>query len=125
MLLSIPLPPGVRARDLSVTLLPSRVTIGIKGLPPYMDQAPFDTVVPSESIWTVEDGVLEISLAKAHPGRPWEAAMAGHEGADPDAAAADRKRLLLERFQAENPGFDFSGAEINGEVPSAETFLKE
>jgi len=28
-----------------------------------------------------------------------------------------QKKILLERFQEENPGFDFSGADINGMVP--------
>jgi splicing factor 3A subunit 3 len=31
--------------------------------------------------------------------------------------------LLLQRFQEENPHFDFSNAEINGNVPDARTFI--
>jgi hypothetical protein len=31
--------------------------------------------------------------------------------------------MLLERFQAEHPGFDFSGAEVTGAVPDPRTFL--
>jgi hypothetical protein len=34
-----------------------------------------------------------------------------------------QKRILLERFQEENPGFDFSGAEVNGTVPDPRTFM--
>ena len=34
-----------------------------------------------------------------------------------------KKKLLLERFQEENPGFDFSGAQFNGQVPEARTFM--
>jgi hypothetical protein len=30
---------------------------------------------------------------------------------------------LLERFQQENPGFDFSQATMNGQVPDARTFM--
>ena len=35
----------------------------------------------------------------------------------------DKKKLLLERFGSENPGFDFSGADVNGMVPDAKTFM--
>jgi hypothetical protein len=31
--------------------------------------------------------------------------------------------MLLERFQEENHGFDFSDAEINGNVPDPKTFM--
>jgi hypothetical protein len=30
---------------------------------------------------------------------------------------------MLERFQEEHPGFDFSDAEFNGQVPEARTFM--
>ena len=36
----------------------------------------------------------------------------------------DKRRLMLERFQMENPGFDFSGASFNGQAaPDASTFM--
>jgi hypothetical protein len=28
-----------------------------------------------------------------------------------------KKKMMLERFQEEHPGFDFSGADFNGNVP--------
>ena len=35
-----------------------------------------------------------------------------------------RKKLLLERFESENPDFDFSQAEFNGtNVPDPRTFM--
>ena len=39
------------------------------------------------------------------------------------AREAVHKRLLLERFGQENPGFDFSGAEVNGSVPDPRVFM--
>ncbi len=81
-------------------------------------------VQPSESLWTVEGGALTLSLAKAEAGATWAAALAGHE-AGAAAREADQRRLLLERFQAEHPGFDFSGAEVTGAVPDARTFMRE
>ena len=30
---------------------------------------------------------------------------------------------MLERFQEEHPGFDFSNAEFNGSIPNPRTFM--
>lgn len=42
-----------------------------------------------------------------------------------DAATVgeEQKTLMLERFQAEHPGFDFSGAEFSGSAPDPRTFM--
>ena len=42
-----------------------------------------------------------------------------------DAATVgeEQKTLMLERFQAEHPGFDFSGAEFSGAAPDPRTFM--
>ena len=34
-----------------------------------------------------------------------------------------QKKVMLERFQEEHPGFDFSGAEFNGMAPDPRTFM--
>ena len=34
-----------------------------------------------------------------------------------------KKSILLERFQEENPGFDFSEAKMDGNVPNAREFM--
>lgn len=58
----------------------------------------------------------------------WDAALLGRDGAPQgavDAGAKEevKKALLLERFQEEHPGFDFSGAAFNGDVPAARDFM--
>ena len=71
-----------------------------------------------------EDGELHIQLQKAEEAATWASAIAGHE-----ATAAERqddqRRLMLERFQAEHPGFDFSGAQFSGAVPDPRTFMRD
>ena len=42
---------------------------------------------------------------------------------DPFTRSELQKGLMLQRFQAENPGFDFSGATFNGQVPDTKTFM--
>ena len=71
-----------------------------------------------------EDGVLHVQFAKAESARPWSSAIAGHETSVAEQQA-DQKRLMLERFQQENPGFDFSGAQFSGTVPNPQTFLRD
>jgi len=47
----------------------------------------------------------------------------GRAQVDPYTQSEVQKSLMLERFQEENPGFDFSGASFNGAVPDPKTFM--
>ncbi|KAL6770728.1 hypothetical protein ACKKBF_B32410 [Auxenochlorella protothecoides x Auxenochlorella symbiontica] len=120
----IDLPPGARAKDLAVSFTTARLTVGLANTPPYLDKDLAGAIKVSDSLWTVEDGILVLQLVKAQTGVTWPAAIAGHE-VSPDVQTTDQKRLMLERFQAEHPGFDFSQAEFNGVVPDPSTFLKD
>jgi hypothetical protein len=73
---------------------------------------------------TAEDGVLHIELTKAEEASTWLSAIAGHQ-IDLAKQQADQKRLMLERFQQEHPGFDFSGAQFTGEIPDPRKFMKD
>jgi hypothetical protein len=42
---------------------------------------------------------------------------------DPLALQEAQKKVMLERFGEEHPGFDFSGAEFNGMAPDPRTFM--
>ena len=53
----------------------------------------------------------------------WPVACEGHQTLDPLMHEEVKKNLLLERFQQENPGFDFSEAMMNGNVPDAREFM--
>ena len=85
------------------------------------------------------------SLAHAPvQGKTWECFCLGHAALDALTGEKDRKRILLERFQAEvrppvalhsrtrrahgaapqTPGFDFSGAELSGAARDASTFMR-
>ncbi|KAJ1637830.1 nudC domain-containing protein 2, partial [Pavlovales sp. CCMP2436] len=77
----------------------------------------------NDSFWTLEDGTLHLSLVKGSRGVTWAALLKGHSAFDPLTQQEVAKSLMLERFQAENPGFDFSGASFNGEVPDPKSFM--
>jgi len=117
-------PPGVKASMLNCTITPSHLTLGLKEAPhPFIDEATAGPVKAAESFWTLEDGELHILLQKASKGEVWPSALAGRGALDPLTSETVRKQLMLERFQEENPGFDFSNAEFNGAVPDPQTFL--
>ena len=115
-------PPGVRAKDISCVIKINHLCFGLIGNPPFLDMDMAGQVKVSESYWTLEDGTLHITLTKSQEGEPWPSALQGH-GLDAASQQVEQQRLLLERFQVEHPGFDFSGATVNGEAPNARTFM--
>ncbi|XP_047477580.1 nudC domain-containing protein 2-like [Penaeus chinensis] len=76
----------------------------------------FAVVRTDETIWTIEDKkILHIALTKADACTKetvWEGLLKDDYLADPWTLHEMRKKLDLERFQIENPGFDFSGAQL-------------
>eukprot|EP01025_Chloroclados_australasicus_P065947 TRINITY_DN9011_c0_g1_i2.p1 TRINITY_DN9011_c0_g1~~TRINITY_DN9011_c0_g1_i2.p1 ORF type:complete len:162 (-),score=19.75 TRINITY_DN9011_c0_g1_i2:509-994(-) len=120
----IQLPGEVKAKQLTCSIQSNKIDIGITGNPPYLEGQFSQRVLPSESFWTIEDGTLHIQLTKAEQGVPWKEVIVGHGNLQSMLGVEeDRKRLMLERFQLENPGFDFSQAQFSGEVPDAHKFL--
>ncbi len=71
------------------------------------------------------DGEININLQKVNKAEMWESALMGHAGAKFDEHTKEeaKKKLMLERFQEEHPGFDFSNAEFNGSIPDAREFM--
>ncbi|KIZ06512.1 NudC domain-containing protein 2 [Monoraphidium neglectum] len=118
----VEVPPGVRARDMFCEIAQRHIKFGLKGNPPFLDLDLTGPVKVSESMWTLEDGELHITLTKLEQGDPWPSAIKGHE-VDIMTQQAEQQRLMLERFQREHPGFDFSQAKFNGEAPNPRTFL--
>ncbi|XP_052126801.1 nudC domain-containing protein 2 [Frankliniella occidentalis] len=77
----------------------------------------FQTIHVDDSVWTIEDGcLLDIVLSKSNTFKQdeiWESLMEdGSYKPDPLVFHEMRKKLDLERFQLENPGFDFSQAKL-------------
>ena len=71
---------------------------------------------------------LNINLQKAAKGEIWKCALKSkvqelNPTVDPYTEEEMRKKIMLERFQEENPGFDFSQAEFNGNVPDPRSFM--
>jgi hypothetical protein len=113
----------------------------------YLNEDTYGTVDVDESTWSLEDDddentkngankVLCIYLTKANRGTLWDAALKGNHSAQqpqhhlPPPPTLDefskeqvKRKLMLQRFQEENPGFDFRGAEFNGSAPDPREFM--
>ena len=101
--------------------------VGIKGhSQSYLDEDTWGPVKPEESMWTMIDGEININLQKMNKAETWEAALLGRDGSSVDPVTKEeirKKKMMLDRFQEEHPGFDFSNADFNGMVPEARDFM--
>uniref|UniRef100_A0A7S1FQW0 CS domain-containing protein n=1 Tax=Corethron hystrix TaxID=216773 RepID=A0A7S1FQW0_9STRA len=136
-------PPGITtASQLKCIISPSRLKLGIAPsgnttTPYYIDEATGGKVRTDSSSWYLDDGIITVVLGKVFKGETWECALTGvaksGEGGNGTAAAAAAvdpytkqemmRGMMLERFQEENPGFDFRDADFNGAVPDPRTFM--
>ena len=71
----------------------------------------------------IEDEEIKITLIKAKKAETWTNVFKGHNELNVIQKEEVQKKLLLERFGEEHGGFDFSDAEISGNVPDPKTFM--
>jgi hypothetical protein len=128
-------PPAVeKGNQIRCQILPSHLQLGLQGGTQWFLSEPTGGLVDvSESTWSLEEDdangrqkLICIYLIKAHKGEQWNTALAGTHSTttlDPVAKEQVKKELMLERFQEENPGFDFRGADFNGAVPDPRVFM--
>eukprot|EP00062_Callorhinchus_milii_P016504 gi/632967831/ref/XP_007900199.1/ PREDICTED: nudC domain-containing protein 2 [Callorhinchus milii] len=108
--------PGTRAKDIKCHLGSKAVSLSVKGQDILKGKF-FDCTVSDEGIWTLEDKkLIRIVLMKSNreAGNCWPSLLEGQYSADAWVQDQMQQKLTLERFQRENPGFDFSGANITG-----------
>ena len=117
-------PPGLKASFVDCTITATRLSLGIKGNPPFINEEFFEKVKQDESYWMMtDDGEIEINLQKMKKASTWDSALKGHGQLDAFTRTEVQKTLTLERFQEEHPGFDFSGAEFSGAPPDPRNFM--
>lgn len=117
------LQPGQQLPELYVNIERDRIEVGVKPNPPFISEELGGMVVKSESMWMIEDDELVVNLQKMRKAETWTCACKKHGELDPFTKTEVQKKIMLERFQEENPGFDFSNANFNGMVPDARTFM--
>jgi hypothetical protein len=117
------LKPGEKFPKLNIKFQSKRLTIGIDGNSPYIDEELYSNVKDSECIWQYEGKEIEITLPKALKAETWKSVFIGHGSLDEFQIEEAKKKILKERFQEEHAGFDFSDANISGNVPDPKSFL--
>ncbi|KAK9133414.1 hypothetical protein Scep_012942 [Stephania cephalantha] len=119
----ITLPPNVPTKLFCCKIQSKHVEVGIKGNPPYLNHDLTCPVKTDSSFWTLEDEIMHITLQKRDKGQTWSSPIVGQGQLDPHSVDLEQKRLMLQRFQEENPGFDFSQAQFSGNCPDPRTFM--
>ena len=76
----------------------NKITVGIKGNPPFLCEQLGGMVKPSESFWMIEDDELHIQLQKMKKAETWSCACQGHQTMDPVTQTEVQKNILMERF---------------------------
>ncbi|NXC49485.1 NUDC2 protein, partial [Penelope pileata] len=127
--IEVQVPPGTRAKDVSCSLQSRSIALSVCGRAVLQGKL-FDSTIADEGTWTLEDRkLIRIVLMKTNrdAGNCWTSLLENEYAADPWVQDQMQRKLTLERFQREariicllnfylhqNPGFDFSGAEISG-----------
>jgi len=114
---------GTRGKDVVIEIKPSRISCIVRNQEIFKGKL-YHTVVEDESTWTIEDKKLvRIQLIKAcHKSNDlcWLALLEDQYQPDPTILNEMRKKLDLEQFQKENPGFDFSNAKLDKRYEDSE-----
>ncbi|KAF5182551.1 Hsp20-like chaperones superfamily protein [Thalictrum thalictroides] len=103
----ITLPPNVPTKLFSCKIQAKHVEVGIKGNPPYLNHDLTCPVKTDSSFWTLEDDIMHITLQKRDIGQTWASPILGQGQLDPVTTDLEQKRLMLQRFQEEDPDFDY------------------
>lgn len=71
----------------------------------------------------LEGKEIVITLIKSKKAETWDSVFQGHGQLNVIEKEETQKKLLRERFNEEHAGFDFSEAQISGNVPDPRNFL--
>ncbi|XP_028906865.1 nudC domain-containing protein 2 [Ornithorhynchus anatinus] len=116
VVVEVRVPPGTRAQDIRCGLHSRHLALRLNGRHILQGKL-FDSTIADEGTWTLEDRKMVrivLTKTKRDAGNCWSSLLENEYVADPWVQDQMQKKLTLERFQNENPGFDFSGAEISG-----------
>ena len=105
-----------RGRDVTCEIRPNSIRLVIQSVELFSGQL-YGTVIENESVWSLSNGKeLDIALIKSlkDASNCWKSLLKDKFVADPKVFDDMEKKLTLERFHLEHPGFDFSNAEISG-----------
>ncbi|KAK7482608.1 hypothetical protein BaRGS_00026209 [Batillaria attramentaria] len=106
----------ISAKSVKCDIKAKQIKVVVNG-ETLIDGTLFEAVHPDDSTWTVEDKrFLRICLSKSltTADHCWKSLLLNQYETDALTYDEMQKKLTLQRFQLENPGFDFSGASMSG-----------
>lgn len=112
--IEVDLQQGTKGREVKVDIRPSRISCTVRGSIVFQGKL-FEKVIEDDSTWTLEDAkLLRILLSKVRKDDYWSSLLeSGGYQPDPATLLQMRQKLDLERYELENPGFDFSSARLD------------
>lgn len=92
---NIPLPTGVNKKTLEVTMTNSKLKVNFKGLevPVYINGEFHKRIVVDDSIWTIEDGILILTLQKDNRMEWWKCVLIGDPEIDTKKVQPENSKL--------------------------------
>jgi len=105
---------GTRGKEITVNISPGNIFCAARGKVIFQGVL-FDKVIEDESTWTIEDrNLLRILLVKSRTTENhWISLLENQYRPDPSTLLKIREKHHLQRYEMENPGFDFSGAKLD------------
>mmetsp|Transcript_49991 Transcript_49991/g.83254 ORF Transcript_49991/g.83254 Transcript_49991/m.83254 type:complete len:239 (-) Transcript_49991:136-852(-) len=116
-------PKHIKGKDLNIVLKTKWITVGLKGMKPFIDEELSHPIDSSSSTWFLDDDGVCISLTKQNMGVSWQRVIGRQQAMNQFEAEKIKKSMMLERFARENPHMDFSGAKFGGQCPEPTQFL--
>ena len=145
-------PKGITAKQIECEFKKQHLKLGIKGIKPFINENLAYKIDHEESTWYMEkindpkqkkdkenekgkgkgkgkekeipQNELVIVLSKLNLGETWLSVLGERQQKlNQIEAQKMKKTLMIERFQREHPGFDFSNAKFDGACPDPDKFL--
>ncbi|XP_071480447.1 nudC domain-containing protein 2-like isoform X1 [Diadema antillarum] len=115
VVVEINVPEGTRSKEVKANFGITSLSVSVANV--NIQGTLYDKVIPDECLWSLEDRKLvRLVLVKSHRHAEncWKSLLKGQYEADPMTFDRMEKKLTLQRFQYQHPGFDFSNADISG-----------
>eukprot|EP00794_Sanderia_malayensis_P007563 gene7563-8401_t len=116
VIIYVDVPEGTVSKMIQCVIQFKKISLIVKDTVVFQGEL-YGNVIADDCIWTLEDRKLvHINLVKAKKDAAncWRSLLIDDFVVDPLTFSEMEKKLTLERFQRENPGFDFSKADMTG-----------
>ncbi|KAF5841749.1 nuclear movement family protein [Dunaliella salina] len=90
---SVPVPPGIRAKMMDVVISKTKLKVGVKGQPPIIEGELSEPVKTEDCLWNFEGGVVDITLQKQDGMHWWSSVIKGDPPIDVHKVEPENSKL--------------------------------